>query len=358
MAHQNHNIDNNDETYEPIDQWELECFRCHKPISADRPPNYNSENCSCVEVGTHGAGPGEYFSQPMIREQPMYHYDSTTHTYYHNQSPQSYASSNLSGPWPEGPEREDPNAHFTGGYLPLGPSIGLNEAQHRRTASFNSNLSFPMLRFLGERDLCYDTTEQAPTNSRFLSQDLHIQSHTSNKVQRGTKRSKKSHMSMQSSGSNDASFVSWVGGSARRTAKALSDILSLSDILRAQTTALCKGLALTDREGTHASEWSLVRLDAIRKLVSVERGKRSAKDDWPSSATLKYGMDTTEFGQFRVWDPEEKNMGSAIWCCPNCTSHVFLLWASVQSNLPVLHHRRSLLTGRVEKDTDQPERTN
>jgi hypothetical protein len=209
MAHQNHNIDNNDETYEPIDQWELECFRCHKPISADRPPNYNSENCSCVEVGTHGAGPGEYFSQPMIREQPMYHYDSTTHTYYHNQSPQSYASSNLSGPWPEGPEREDPNAHFTGGYLPLGPSIGLNEAQHRRTASFNSNLSFPMLRFLGERDLCYDTTEQAPTNSRFLSQDLHIQSHTSNKVQRGTKRSKKSHMSMQSSGSNDASFVSW-----------------------------------------------------------------------------------------------------------------------------------------------------
>jgi len=163
---------------------------------------------------------------------------------------------------------------------------------------------------------------------------------------------------MQSSGSNDASFVSWVGGSARRTAKALSDILSLSDILRAQTTALCKGLALTDREGTHASEWSLVRLDAIRKLVSVERGKRSAKDDWPSSATLKYGMDTTEFGQFRVWDPEEKNMGSAIWCCPNCTSHVFLLWASVQSNLPVLHHRRSLLTGRVEKDTDQPERTN
>jgi hypothetical protein len=292
------------------------------------------------------------------REQPMYHYDSITHTYYHNQSPQSYASSNLSGPWPEGPEREDPNAHFTGGYLPLGPSIGLNEAQYRRTASFNSNLSFPMLRFLGERDLCYDTTEQAPTNSRFLSQDLHIQSHTSNKVQRGTKRSKKSHMSMQSSGSNDASFVSWVGGSARRTAKALSDILSLSDILRAQTTALCKGLALTDREGTHASEWSLVRLDAIRKLVSVERGKRSAKDDWPSSATLKYGMDTTEFGQFRVWDPEEKNMGSAIWCCPNCTSHVFLLWASVQSNLPVLHHRRSLLTGRVEKDTDQPERTN
>lgn len=66
-----------------------------------------------------------------------------------------------------------------------------------------------MLRFLGERDLYYDTTELAPTNTRFLSQDLHIQSHSSKKVQTGTKRSKKSHMSMQSSGSNDTGFVSW-----------------------------------------------------------------------------------------------------------------------------------------------------
>jgi hypothetical protein len=161
--------------YEQFHQWELECF------------------------------------QPMIREQPMYHYDSITQTHYHNQSPQSYASSNLSGPCPEGPEREDPNMNVTHGYLPLGPPIGLNEAQHQRTASFHSNMSYPMLRFLDEHDY-YEppyATEHASINTRFLSQDLHIQSQASKKVQKGTRRSKQSWMSMQSSSSAETSFVSW-----------------------------------------------------------------------------------------------------------------------------------------------------
>jgi hypothetical protein len=147
----------------------------------------------------------------MIREQPIYHYDSTTQTHYHNQSPQSYASSNLSGPCPEGPEREDPNMNVTHGYLPLGPPIGLNEAQHQRTASFHSNMSYPMLRFLDEHDY-YEppyATEHASINTRFLSQDLHIQSQASKKVQKGTRRSKQSWMSMQSSSSAETSFVSW-----------------------------------------------------------------------------------------------------------------------------------------------------
>ncbi|KAE9376971.1 hypothetical protein N431DRAFT_368469 [Stipitochalara longipes BDJ] len=203
MAHKNHDHDNNDQAYEEIDQWELACFQCHKPISADRPPNYNCENCSSVEVGTHANA--NYVSYPMIRERTMYY----GQTHYHNQSPQSYASSNLSGPCPEGPEREDPNTPFTASYLPLGPPIGLNETQHQRTASFNSDLSFPMLRFLRERDYPeHYSTEHITTEGRFLSQDLHIQSQASKKVHNSAKRSKQSYMSMQSSGSHETGF-SW-----------------------------------------------------------------------------------------------------------------------------------------------------
>jgi hypothetical protein len=199
-----HDIDHNDQTYESIDQWS--CIHCFKPVSSSRPPNFNAENCSCVEVRIHANGGGEHFSQPMIREQPMYTYDTTTH--YHTQRPQSYASSSLSGPCPEGPEREDPNMHISNAYLPLGPDTGLNETQHQRTASFHSEMSYPMQRFLG--DLGYFQpyeTEHVPTNGPFLSQDLYIQS--SKKVNKGTKRSKQSYMSVQSSGSAEASFVSW-----------------------------------------------------------------------------------------------------------------------------------------------------
>jgi len=204
MAQQeHHDIDHNDLPFENIDQWS--CIICYKPVSASRPPSFNPENCSCVEVGTHAKGAGEY-SQPMIREQPMYHYEATTH--YHTQHPQSYASSSLSVPCPEGPEREDPNMHITNGYLPLGPPTGLNELQHQRTASIHSDMSYPMQRFLGELDHFQPYgTEHAPTNGTFLSQDLYIQS--SKKVNKGTKRSKQSYMSVQSSSSAEASFVSW-----------------------------------------------------------------------------------------------------------------------------------------------------
>lgn len=208
MPHHNHDIDNSDRPYEEINQWELACFQCHRPVSADRPPNYNCENCSSVEVGTHANGLNGYTSHPMEREQPIYNYDTTTQTHYHNQSPQSCVSSNLSGQWPEGPEREDPSLHFTPSFLPLGPPVGLNEVQHQRTASLHSDMSLPMLRFLGENDF-YGTTEHVPPmENRFLSQDLHIQSQISKKVQKSTKRSKQSYMSMQSSGSHETGF-SW-----------------------------------------------------------------------------------------------------------------------------------------------------
>jgi hypothetical protein len=207
MAHQeNHDIDHHDPSYETIDQWA--CINCYKPMSASRPPNFNAGNCSCVEVGTHSNGADEHFSQPMIREQPVYHYDTTTQ--YHTQRPQSYASSSLSGPCPEGPEREDPNMHLTNTYLPLGPDTGLNEAQHQRTASFHSDMSLPMRRFLEELDYTQPYgTEHAPTNCKFLPQDLYIQSEASKKFNRGTRRSNQSYMSGQNSSSAEISFVSW-----------------------------------------------------------------------------------------------------------------------------------------------------
>ncbi|PMD24646.1 hypothetical protein NA56DRAFT_700292 [Hyaloscypha hepaticicola] len=49
-------------------------------------------------------------------------------------------------------ERNDARVHDAEAYLPLGPAITLNETQHRRTASFNSDMSYSMLRFLGGSD--------------------------------------------------------------------------------------------------------------------------------------------------------------------------------------------------------------
>jgi len=49
-----------DPNYEAVDQCELGCFQCHKPISADRPPNYNCENCSCEY------GRSRYYRAPEI----------------------------------------------------------------------------------------------------------------------------------------------------------------------------------------------------------------------------------------------------------------------------------------------------
>ena len=147
MPHQEQPEFDDCQFYEGMDQWS--CFQCHKTISSTRPPTFNPDNCSCAEVGSHSTA--EYTSQPMIREQPAYHYDKVTQ--YHTQRAQSYASSSVSGRGPEGPEREDPNArHLTNEYLPLVAPEGLNEMIVQRAASFYSDLSYPMQKFLFERE--------------------------------------------------------------------------------------------------------------------------------------------------------------------------------------------------------------
>ncbi|KAK0115390.1 hypothetical protein ONS96_013846 [Cadophora gregata f. sp. sojae] len=207
MAFPDHNEAEGHAQYEHFNDWA--CHRCFKKISASRPPVFNADNCSCDEVALFHAGSAGYYSEPVTYEYPSYNVETTTP--YHNQA-QSVASSSDSVPCPEGPEREDSDLKVGNAYLPLlEAQSGLNERQHQRTASFHSDLSYPLQRFLGEMKTyspaAYDTEHlDRKSNSNFLSQEIHLQS--SKKAKKGSPHSKLSWMS-ESSGSNDASVSSW-----------------------------------------------------------------------------------------------------------------------------------------------------
>src|SRR3954470_18078114 len=90
------------------------------------------------------------------------------------QRSRSSTSSSVSISCPEGPEREEPRLNFGNGYLLLGPDVGLNETQHRRSASFQSNMSYQMRRFLVEGEPSFpNSVETTSTGTKFLSQDIH-----------------------------------------------------------------------------------------------------------------------------------------------------------------------------------------
>ncbi|TVY53080.1 hypothetical protein LSUE1_G010275, partial [Lachnellula suecica] len=161
------------------------CPLCFKTISATRPPIFNADNCSCVEVAA--------FSTSMQRTHPSPYqwtprYDSSPDV-YQQYRPESYASSNRSVPSPEGVENTQPNFNISTDFLPLAPEAGLGEAQHRRISSFQMDLSYQMRRFLAEQE--YDPSIYAPTPAPsvtgFLSQETHILSQAAEK---GSKRSK------------------------------------------------------------------------------------------------------------------------------------------------------------------------
>ena len=144
MAAPDHNIFDNNRHHYDLDHWD--CPICFKTISSSRPPVYNADNCSCASLGNFTNGRTR--AAQLSSYSPQGHqYENNTAKYY--QTPQSYASSSpISVPCPEGPEHEDPNLHITNTYLPLRPDIGLNEAQHQRSASIRSNMSYQLLRFL------------------------------------------------------------------------------------------------------------------------------------------------------------------------------------------------------------------
>lgn len=80
--------------------------------------------------------------------------------------------------------------HVSNTYLPLGPDMGLNEVQHRRSASFESDMSYQMRRFLVE-DGYHQTEHENGGNANFLQQDVKIGygCTTSKKVNKGSKPS-------------------------------------------------------------------------------------------------------------------------------------------------------------------------
>jgi len=100
---------------------------------------------------------------------------------------------------------------LTNAYLPLGPDTGLNELQHRRSASFESNLSYPMRRFLVEEG--YNQTQlssEEAVENRFLQQDVKMGS--SKKV---TKGSKFSWVSGDSAGKSSSDELAWSASASK-----------------------------------------------------------------------------------------------------------------------------------------------
>ncbi|KAH7403359.1 hypothetical protein BKA64DRAFT_447803 [Cadophora sp. MPI-SDFR-AT-0126] len=208
MAFLEHNEFEGHAPFEHFSDWT--CPKCFRKMSATRPPVFNADNCSCDEVALFHAGDAGYYSEPATYEHQLYNSEVTA-PLYHNQA-QSVASSSASVPSPEGPERKDLDLQVGNAYLPLlEAQSGHNEEQHQRTASFHSDLSYPLQRFLGELKTyppaIYDTEHEDHTfTPKFLSQEIHLQS--SKKAKKGSPHSKLSWMS-DSSRSGDASVESW-----------------------------------------------------------------------------------------------------------------------------------------------------
>jgi hypothetical protein len=203
MSAPDHNVFDN-EGYYDLGQWTDLCGTCLKTVSSSRPPVYNPDNCSCADLGsfTHGT---TQVPQPAASPGQGFQYKHNDAAYY---PPQSYASSTASVPCPEGVEREDPNLHIDNNhYLPVAPEMGLNEVQHRRTASVHSDMSYQMRRFLVDQRDNQPRQDISPqTKGNFLPQDTYIQSQATKKPKKDRK-SKPSYQSFGSSVSEEYGFV-------------------------------------------------------------------------------------------------------------------------------------------------------
>jgi hypothetical protein len=189
--------------YESVDQWA--CPRCSRYISSAYTLAFNSNNCSCSEVGYTNSGDSEV-AQVNNFDQQSYGYSAENPCY---NGPQSYASSSFSSSCPEGPERKKPNIPITNSFLPLSPDPGLNETEHRNSISFQANMSLPMRRFLIEEGYPHSihATDHPAPEGIFLNQDIHILSLASKKVHKGSKLSCISTSS--GAGSGRLGFYTW-----------------------------------------------------------------------------------------------------------------------------------------------------
>lgn len=201
MSAPDHNIFGHEEyhnSHHDLDQWVYV-----EADSSRRPPVYNADNCSHADLSGYTNG----VTQPAASPQQGYHFENHAKP-WHQPPPHSYASSTASVPCPEGVEREDPNLAVAHTFLPLGPDTGLNEIPHRRSASFHSDMSYQMRRFLVDQQKDQPRRSASPpAQDKFLPQDIYIQS--SKKKIKDKKRSKPSYQSFTSYSSEDQGFVGW-----------------------------------------------------------------------------------------------------------------------------------------------------
>lgn len=203
MAPEYNPFENDRIQFDSIQEWE--CARCAKTIPTSPAPLLSPDACICVDsdpfVRDHRR-PQEVggFGQDGYRYQPP-------RTDHHFQA-QSYASSSVSAPCPEGPERDDPNTNATNGFLHVEADPGLDETQFRPCSSDPFGLSLQMWRFLVEQDYNRPgyAAEPAGPDPRFLVQEALIRPHLRGRGS-SNKGRKASHQSILSSCSDEPSFA-------------------------------------------------------------------------------------------------------------------------------------------------------
>jgi hypothetical protein len=109
--------------------------------------------------------------------------------------PRSSTPSEKDVPSPDVPEREELKSEF----LLLGPAPGLNESQHRRSASFRSEMSFQLRRYLIEMEEGRRCGTENVGETEFISQELYVLSQR--------KERKRSAVSFQSLSSDSVDMV-------------------------------------------------------------------------------------------------------------------------------------------------------
>jgi hypothetical protein len=167
------------------------CARCGKKVSAERPPELNTDNCSCSDLGTP-------VNDPHLTQ-------ARTHLMIDSQGPPSYPNSNDgSVQGQEGLETMDPNKRSR--FIPVGPATGLGEAQHRRRASFDdieeqlASTVTLWLRTRPHQKRSYRGLPWQHTDGEFLVQTTHIVGPTDDSI-----RATRGHGSGNLSGSQSLS---------------------------------------------------------------------------------------------------------------------------------------------------------
>jgi hypothetical protein len=224
--------------------------------------------------------------------------------------------------------------HINPYYLPLGPVIGLNEAQHQRTASFHSDMFLPMLRFLGECDYGKPSTPylfyieaqipKCPLPSMPMQtwpipqQPIRIQDITPSTVlgESACLKNLRTYAAYTIRKSppryvKTGEWKTWARANIieESWAQAQDDVIkqikalgdswrslgekkkAVTHYIQGQITALIDKSVSTERHG--ALDWSLVRLDTLFKPVSLNNGNGGRSYTVRKVSSLDFHKDTS-----------------------------------------------------------------